>query len=154
MTNRPPRLRPHDRDKLRRFTRAHSPFQPPRFQWWHGVLFLFFPGLMWAQQKVPGFFADLAGHAIGNWEAGIMARVTIIWLSLYAMLLVRTLHPLGYAAMIVSVTGVSLRLGEVRIAHEPLTLGSALILLGLGLYAIRIITRQPELGIKIRRADI
>ena len=155
MTKVPPtrRLQPRSPENLRRFTRQHSPFQPPKFKWWHALIFLFFPLLMLGQQKAPGFFADISGHAIGNWEAGIMARVTIIWLSLYAMLLVRTLHPLGYAAMLVSVFGVSLRLGEVRIAQEPLTLGTALILLGLALYAIRIITRQPELGLRITKVE-
>ena len=155
MTRIPPtrRLQPHKPQGLQRFTRRHSPFQPPRFKWWHALIFLFFPVLMLGQQKAPGFFADVSSYAIGNWEAGIMARVTIIWLSLYAMLLVRTLHPLGYAAMIVSVFGVSLRLGEVRIAQEPLTFGTAMILLGLALYAIRIITRQPELGVRIKRVE-
>ena len=149
---RPRRLQPHNPQGIQRFTRRHSPFQPPRFQWWHALIFLIFPLLMFGQQRAPGFFADVSRYAVGNWEAGIMARVTIIWLSLYAMLLVRTLHPLGYAAMLVSVVGVSLRLGEVRIVHEPLTFGSALLLLGLALYAIRIITRQPELGVKIQKA--
>ena len=139
---------------MRRFTRAHNPFQPPKFKWWHGLLALFFLGLMWAQQKAPGYFADLSGSPVGNWEAGVLARVTVIWLSLYAMLLVRTLHPVGYAAMILSVIGISLRLGEIRITHEPLTLGAALLQLGLALYAIRIITRQPELsGLEIKKVE-
>ena len=56
--------------------------------------------------------------------------------------------------MILSVVGVGLRLGEIRITHEPLTLGSCLLQLGLALYAIRIITRQPELsGLEIKKVE-
>ena len=152
-TPRTPRLRPPDPEKMRRFTRAHNPFQPPKFRWWHAVLAVFFLALIWAQQRAPGYFADLGGYPVGNWEAGTVAHVTVIWLSLYAMLLVRTLHPVGYAAMIFTVVGVSLRLGEIRITHEPLTIGASLVQLGLALYAIRIITRQPELsGLEIKKA--
>ena len=76
----------------------------------------------------------------------MLARVTVIWLSLYAMLLVRTMHPITHLAMILSVVAVILRLGEIRITHDPLTLSAALILFGQALYAIRIITRLPELS--------
>ena len=152
MINKAPRLRPPDPEKLRRFTRAHSPFQPPKFRVWHGLLALFFLALIWGQQKAPGVFADLSSHALGNWEASVLARVTVIWISLYAMLFVRTLHPMGYAAMILTVVGMGFRLGEIRITHEPLTVGASFVLLGLALYAMRIITRQPELsGLEIKK---
>ena len=146
MTNKPPRLRPPDREGLRRFTRAHNPFQPPKFKVWHALLTVLFLALMWGQQRAPGLYADAGSHPIGGWEAGVLARVTVIWLSLYAMLLVRTLHLITYAAMIFTVISVIVRLGEIRIVHDSLTLGAALILLGQALYAIRIITRQPELS--------
>ena len=146
MTSRKTRLRPPDREGLRRFTRAHNPFQPPRFRWWHAVLTVFFIALIWGQQRAPGLFSDVARHVVGEWEFGILARVTVIYLSLYAMLLVRTLHPMTYGAMILTVVSVILRLAEVRITHDPLVLGAALILFGQALYAIRIITRQPELS--------
>jgi hypothetical protein len=70
----------------------------------------------------------------------------VILLLSYAMFLVRGLHPLMYVAMPAAVIGICLRLGEIRITHEPLTLGFALSLLALAVFAVRVVTRQPDMA--------
>jgi len=135
---------PTSEDRLRRFTRAHSPLQPPRFNFWHGLTTLILAALLWGQQSIPGVMADYSGVVIGDWQAGILARVTVIALLTYALVLVRTAHWLAYLGMLGAAAGICLRLGDIRITHEPLTLGFALSLLGIALIAIRIVLRQPD----------
>lgn len=131
-------------DRLRRFTRAHTPFQPPAFTIWHGLLSAFLLSLLLAQQRAPGLLSDVSGLQVGDWQAGILARQTVILLNLYALLAVRGLHPLMYVAMPTTVIGLCLRLGEIRMTHEPLSLGFTLSLVALALFAVRVITRQPD----------
>lgn len=134
----------NEQARLRRFTRAHSPLQPPKFNRWHGLTMLILGLLLWGQQNVPGVMADWSGLIVGNWQAGILARVTVIALLAYALLFVRTAHILAYLGMLLAAAGICFRLGDIRITHEPLTLGFALSLLGIALVAVRIITRLPD----------
>jgi len=131
-------------DRLRRFTRAHNPLQPPSFTFWHGLTTLILAALLWGQQSIPGVMADYSGVVIGDWQAGILARVTVIAVLAYALVLVRTAHWLAYLGMLWAAAGICLRLGDIRITHEPLTLGFALGLFGIALIAIRIVLRQPD----------
>ena len=133
-------------EQIERFTRIHSPFRAPKFTIWHGLLSVLLTGLFLAQQNTPGLLADIGGIVLGDWQAGVVARITVVLLMAYAMFLVRGLHPLMYVAMPLSVIGICLRLGEIRITHEPLTLGFASVLLALAVFAVRVITRQPDMA--------
>ena len=126
------------------FTRRHSPFQPPRFSAWHALLAVGLTLTFAAQQQIPGLLGDLGGLVVGQWQAGVIVRVSVIALFAYAMLFVRGLHPLAYAGMIAGVLSLCLRLGEIRITHEPLTAAFALAQLAYTLFAFRAITRQPD----------
>lgn len=140
-----PRRRSRKPDtRFRNFTHRHTPFQAPKFNVWHGLLGIALTMTFAAQQAMPGVLGDIGGVVIGDWQAGILARVTVLALDAYAMLFVRTLHPLAYAAMIVSAGSLCLRLGDIRITHEPLTLTFFLALVALALFAMRAITRQPD----------
>jgi hypothetical protein len=142
-THRRPQRRNPD-SRLSRFTHRHTPFQPPRFGVWHGLLATALTLTFAAQLAIPGVLGDIGGIVVGDWKAGIIARVTVLGLFAYAMIFVRTLHPLAYAAMIVTSGSLCLRLGDIRITHEPLTLPFALALFAFALFAMRAITRQPD----------
>ena len=135
-----------DGEKFRRFTRRHTPFRPPRFTVWHGLLSVLLALLFLAQQSTPGLLADVSSIVVGDWQVGVVFRITVILLMAYALFLVRGLHPLMYVAMPLCVVGICLRLGEVRITHEPLTLGFAAVLLSLAVFAVRVVTRQPDMA--------
>ncbi|WP_407538860.1 hypothetical protein Q0M94_28590 (plasmid) [Deinococcus radiomollis] len=141
-----PNPRSDDGEKFRRFTRAHSPFRPPRFTVWHAGLFLVLALLFLAQQSTPGLLADVGSLVVGDWQVGVVSRITVILLHSYAMFLVRGIHPLMYVACPITVIGLCLRLGEIRITHEPLTLSFALVLLALAIFAVRVVTRQPDMA--------
>jgi hypothetical protein len=140
-----PNPRP-EHERIRRFTRTHTPFRPPRFTVWHGLLSVVLTVLFLAQQSTPGLLADFSGIVVGDWQVGIVSRITVILLLSYAMFLVRGLHPLMYVAMPAAVIGICLRLGEIRITHEPLTLGFALSLLAFAVFAVRVVTRKPDMA--------
>lgn len=146
MTSKTTPKTPDDHDAFRRFGRTHSILRPPRFSAWHGLLLGLLCGLFFGQQRAPGLLADIGALHVSHWDASVLVQVTILLLMFYAMFLVRGLHWLSYSGLILAGTGLCLRLGEVRITHEPLTLGFALILASLAVLTVRIITRQPDMA--------
>ncbi|GGR16980.1 hypothetical protein [Deinococcus ruber] len=136
------------RERVSRFVRTHTPFQPPKFTVWHGLGLLLLIGIFVFTQHAPGVMADLSGVIIGNpatsWQLAIYVRITIIVLALYALFGVRGLHWLMNIALPCAVVGFELRLGENRITHDPLTLGFGLVQLFCFLVVVRLITRQPD----------
>lgn len=135
-----------DAEHLAQFSRTHSILRPPRFKSWHGLRLVYVLGTLFAQQRTPGLLSDLGARVVCGWEASVLIRVSIILLMIYAMFLVRGLHWLTYGALLLSVSSLSLQLGDIRITHEPLTLSFALALAAYTFFTVRLITRQPEMS--------
>lgn len=135
-------------ERLRRFTRTHSPLQPPRFRRRHALGLACFVILFLFGQKAPGVLADVSGFQIGDiavsWQIGMYLRTTIVLLGLWVLFGVRGQHWLSIVAISLGLLGYALRLGETRITHDPITLGLVLLQLFALLILLRIATRQPD----------
>lgn len=130
------------REALRRAWAAHNPLTVhPPLRWWHGALLLGLLGLSSLTIQAPGVLADLAGIRVADWEWFVRGRSTIIILCAIALIGVRSYRPLIGLGMVMTVVGLSLRLGNNQMTQEPLTLGFALLLLALAVVPIRVIIR-------------
>ena len=132
------------REHLRRALAAQSPLQHPPLRWWHLALLLLSATLGWAAIQAPGALADLAAYTIGDWQAFVQAQGTVIILAVYALVFVRSYHPLTALGLIATVLGLSLHIGLGQVTEEPLTLGYLLILIGIAIPPVRIIVRPNQ----------
>lgn len=135
-------LRARRREALRRAWASHNPLTAhPPLRWWHGALLLGILSLSYVTIQAPGVLADLAGLRIADWEWFVRARSTVIILCAFALVGVRSYRPLIGAGMVLTIVGLSLRLGNNQLTQEPLTLGFALLLLALAVVPVRVIIR-------------
>lgn len=111
---------------------------------WHGLGLFACALLFFGQQNAPGLLADLSAYPVGDWQVGIYARLTTLFLAGIAVFAVRAMHPGMYLALGLEITYLCLRLGETRISQEPLTLAFACVLLAFGVISVRIIIRPNE----------
>ncbi len=111
---------------------------------WHGLSLLACALLFFGQQNMPGLLADLSAFPVGDWQVGIYARLTTLFLAGIAVFAVRAMHPGMYVAMGLEITYLCLRLGETRISQEPLTLSFTCVLLAFSVISVRIIIRPNE----------
>ncbi|WP_189093776.1 hypothetical protein [Deinococcus ruber] len=136
------------RERVSRFVRTHTPFQPPKFTIWHFVGLLILVGLLVFTQRAPGVMADVSSLVIGSekssWQLAIYVRITIIVLALYVLFGIRGQHWMVTIGIPCGILGFELRLGENRITHDPLTLGFFLVQLMCFFFLARLITRQPD----------
>lgn len=131
-------------ERLNRWARAHSPTNDPPFRWWHGLLLALGIALYFAQQQTTGLIADISSYPVADWQMGIYGRITALLLTGVALFVVRAMHPLMYLGLVVEGIFLTLRIGEMRMTHEPLTLAYALFLVFSFIVSIRIITRPNE----------
>lgn len=131
-------------EHLRRALAAQSPLQRPPLRWWHLALLLLSATLGWAAIQAPGALADLAAYTIGDWQAFVLVRGTVIILAVYALVFVRSYHWINAVGLVCSIVGLSLGIGPGQITQEPLTLGYLLILIGIAIPPVRIIVRPNQ----------
>ncbi|WP_288481036.1 hypothetical protein [uncultured Deinococcus sp.] len=139
LSDHPPRS-----ERLNRWARAHSPTNDPPFRWWHGLLLALGLLLYFAQQQTTGLIADISSYPVGDWQAGIYGRLTALFLAGMALFVVRAMHPLMYVGLVIEGVFLMLRIGEMRVTHEPLTASYTLFLAFSAIVSIRIITRPNE----------
>jgi hypothetical protein len=129
------------RNRVRRAIAAQNPLQHPPLRWWHLMAAVIILALAWLAVRAPGLLADVASYPLAGWETFVIVRCTVIILSAYALLFVRSYHPLIGFGLFVTAAGLLLRVGLNQVTEEPLSLGFALLLLALGLIAVRVIIR-------------
>ena len=131
-------------ERLSRWARAHSPTNDPPFRWWHGLLLVLGVAMYFAQQQATGLVADISSYPVADWQAGIYGRLTALFLAGVALFVVRAMHPMMYVALVIEGALLMLRIGELRMTHEPLTVSYTLFLAFVIIVSIRIITRPNE----------
>ncbi|MFC6618019.1 hypothetical protein [Deinococcus radiophilus] len=97
-------------------------------------------------QYAPGLLADVGRVPVlsGLPDAAVYARMTTLFLIGVALFLARSMHGLTAVILWGALIGISLRLGEVRMTGEPLTVAFAAVLLAVSLIAVRVILRPNE----------
>ncbi|MCD0155996.1 hypothetical protein [Deinococcus sp. 6GRE01] len=110
-------------------------------RWWHALILVVAMVLGWFAIQAPAALADMAAHPVGDWRAFVMSRGTVVILAVYALVFVRSYHPLVGVAMICTVAGLGLRIGLGQVTQEPLTIGYSLLLVSLAIIPIRVIIR-------------
>lgn len=131
-------------DRLVRTLAAHNPLQHPPLRWWHGLMLALAVLLGWLVNVAPVLMADLSSLVVADWKSSVLLRSTIILLSVYALVFVRSYHPLIGLALSLAALGGAARVGVVQTTEEPLTLGAALVLGALLLIPIRVIIRPND----------
>lgn len=140
------------RSSVRAAIRAQSPLQHPRFRWWHALALVLSGLLGYLAIQAPASLADLAAHPLGDWRAFVLARGTVAILAIYALVFVRSYHPLVGAGLVATILGMGLRIGLGQVTEEPLTWGYACLLLALSVLPIRVIIR-PNADDRLRVQD-
>lgn len=132
------------RERVRRLVAAQAPWQHPRFRIWHLLGLLLAAVLGWLAIRAPGVLADVAAYPVADWQAFVLARGTIILLAVYALVFVRSYHPLTGLGLLATVVGLSLRIGLGQVTQEPLTAGYLALLLALLVPPVRVIARPND----------
>ncbi|AWT34506.1 hypothetical protein DM785_02305 [Deinococcus actinosclerus] len=102
--------------------------------------------------NAPAALADAAAHPLADWRAFVLARGTVALLAVYALVGVRSYHPLVGAGLVATILGMGLRIGLGQVTQEPLSVGYALLLLALSVLPIRVIIR-PNADDRLRVQD-
>lgn len=135
---------PTTRTRHERITRAiaaQNPFQHPPLKWWHVLLAVLSVALGYLAIRAPGLLADVASHPVADWRVFVLTRGTIIILSVYVLLFVRSYHPVAGFGLVATITGLSLRIGYNQVTEAPLDVGFLILLLALAVLPVRIIIR-------------
>ncbi|RTR29080.1 hypothetical protein [Deinococcus radiophilus] len=132
-------------ERLSGWARAYQPNDPP-FTRWHALGLVVALLLALGTQYAPGLLADVGRVPVlsGLPDAAVYARMTTLFLIGVALFLARSMHGLTAVILWGALIGISLRLGEVRMTGEPLTVAFAAVLLAVSLIAVRVILRPNE----------
>lgn len=129
------------RESARRIIAARDDFPDYPLKTWHIVVASLIAVLVFFAIVAPGAVSDLSRLELLDWRGYILVRITIILLSGLALFVVRGNRPIFTAALLASMTGLSLRMGVGQTFEEPLTLGLACLMFALGLIPISIMVR-------------
>ncbi len=138
--------RTQPRDVARRFVRAHNPLQPPPLRLWHILLGTVLLAFLVAGVTGAGLMAEVGRAGLGGhtWHVTVWAIEGLAVLCLWAIVFVRSMHPLMYLCLSLEVVALALWLGITRTERLEFTVINAVLLMFAALVPVRVITRPND----------